>query len=52
VWRSHFGQTAGIGAGSSANVAIPEPISFGLLLTGTLAACCAGARSRRKPLGL
>ena len=43
TWRSHFGQTAGSGAGSTniTNAAVPEPASAALLLiaaTGTFAA--------------
>ncbi len=32
TWRAHFGQTAGSGAGSSANAAVPEPTAFVLLI--------------------
>ena len=31
VWRAHFGQTAGSGAGGSANAAVPEPATVLLL---------------------
>jgi hypothetical protein len=32
VWRAHFGQTAGSGAGVSANDAVPEPTTLVLLI--------------------
>jgi Protein of unknown function (DUF3466) len=35
-WRTHFGQTAGNGAGSSSNAAVPEPLTWVMLLTGML----------------
>jgi hypothetical protein len=38
-WRAHFGQTAGSGAGASANIAVPEPASVLMLLVGILAMC-------------
>jgi len=39
TWRVHFGQTAGGGAGNSADAAIPEPTTLVLLLVGMLAMC-------------
>jgi hypothetical protein len=39
VWRAHFGQPAGSGAGASANAAVPEPATLWLLLCGTLTIC-------------
>jgi fibronectin-binding autotransporter adhesin len=32
VWRTHFGQTAGSGAGASTNAAVPEPTTLVLLM--------------------
>jgi T5SS/PEP-CTERM-associated repeat protein len=43
-WRTHFGQTAGSGAGVSANAAVPEPATLALLILGTMA-MCAGRRA-------
>lgn len=43
-WRSHFGQTAGSGATSSFNAAVPEPSSALLLI---LAAAVASTRRRQ-----
>jgi hypothetical protein len=39
VWRAHFGQMAGSGAGVSMNAAVPEPATLVLLLVGILAMC-------------
>ena len=39
VWRAHFGQTAGSGAGASANATVPEPGSAVMLMAGILAMC-------------
>ena len=39
TWRSHFGQTAGSGAGATATAAVPEPVTF-LLLMFAVASCC------------
>jgi arabinogalactan endo-1,4-beta-galactosidase len=36
IWRMHFGQTAGSGAGGSANAAIPEPATPILILVASL----------------
>jgi hypothetical protein len=36
VWRAHFGETAGSGAGSTANVPVPEPATMLLFLAGAL----------------
>jgi T5SS/PEP-CTERM-associated repeat protein len=38
-WRAHFGQTAGSGAGISANAAVPEPTTL-ILLMFAAAGCC------------
>jgi hypothetical protein len=43
VWRAHFSQTAGGGAGAAGSAAVPEPGTFVLLLT---AACWCSRRSR------
>jgi hypothetical protein len=32
VWRAHFGQTAGSGAGVGANAAVPEPATLAMLI--------------------
>lgn len=32
IWRAHFGQTAGGGAGTVANVAVPEPATLMMLI--------------------
>ncbi len=37
VWRAHFGQTAGSGAGAGTNAAVPEPATLSLLIVGILA---------------
>ena len=42
VWRAHFGETAGSGAGASANAAVPEPATLVLLMFAA-----AGWRLRR-----
>src|SRR6476620_6909442 len=34
VWRAHFDQTAGSGAGAIANAAVPEPSTLALLIVG------------------
>jgi hypothetical protein len=39
VWRAHFGQTAGSGAGATVNSAVPEPTTLILLVTGMTAIC-------------
>jgi fibronectin-binding autotransporter adhesin len=39
VWRAHFGQTAGSGAGATANAAVPEPVTL-VLLAFAAAGCC------------
>ncbi len=44
VWQSHFGQTAGSGAGVGANAAVPEPAAFVLM---ALAAACLFIGRRR-----
>jgi hypothetical protein len=36
-WRTHFGQTAGSGAGTIANAAVPEPATVALIIVGVLA---------------
>ena len=45
VWRSHFGQTAGNGAGAIANAAIPEPATFVLLMFAAAGWCLQRSRS-------
>jgi dienelactone hydrolase len=37
IWRVHFGQTPGSGAGASTNAAVPEPTTLVLVIVGTLA---------------
>jgi hypothetical protein len=37
VWRAHFGQAAGSGAGAIANTAVPEPTTLGLLMLAATA---------------
>ena len=39
VWRSHFGQTAASGAGTIANIAVPEPTTLVMVIIGALAMC-------------
>ncbi|HEY2251608.1 MAG TPA: PEP-CTERM sorting domain-containing protein, partial [Planctomycetaceae bacterium] len=39
VWRVHFGQTAGSGAGAMTNAAVPEPTTLVLLLFAATAGC-------------
>jgi hypothetical protein len=36
VWRAHFGQTAGSGAGVGANASVPEPTTLALIIVGIL----------------
>jgi len=36
TWRSHFGQTAGSGAGTAESASVPEPAIASLLLVGIL----------------
>jgi hypothetical protein len=38
VWRAHFGQTAGSGAGAIANAAVPEPTTLVMLILAALGA--------------
>ena len=45
IWRSHFGQTAGSGAGVSANAAVPEPATLVPMMFATADWCL---RLRRK----
>ena len=40
VWRAHFGQTAGSGAGSIATAAVPEPPSAAIMLFFAAAGWC------------
>ena len=35
IWRTHFGQTAGNGAGANANAAVPEPATTMMLTFAT-----------------
>jgi probable HAF family extracellular repeat protein len=50
LWRSHFGQAAGSGAGEPATAGVPEPGAFALILLLGVAIAATGARSiRRKP---
>jgi hypothetical protein len=44
VWRAHFGQTAGNGAGAGANAAVPEPATLMLTILAA-AGCCLLRRS-------
>jgi autotransporter-associated beta strand protein len=44
VWRAHFGQTAGSGAGASANATVPEPTTAMLMLIMGLLAICSHRR--------
>jgi hypothetical protein len=39
VWRTHFGQTAGSGAGASVNSAVPEPATLVLLMFAAAGWC-------------
>jgi hypothetical protein len=39
MWRANFGQTAGSGSSTSANAAVPEPATLGLLMFAT-GGCC------------
>ena len=45
IWRSHFGQTPGSGAGASANVAVPEPTTVLLLMFAAAGLCLRRRRS-------
>ena len=44
IWRAHFGETLGSGAGVSANAAVPEPATFLTLMFGVAGWCL-----RRRP---
>jgi hypothetical protein len=39
LWRAHFGQTAGSGAGTAANSAVPEPATRVLLMFAVAGWC-------------
>jgi hypothetical protein len=39
VWRANFGRTAGSGAGTVANTAVPEPMTLVIVIIGALAMC-------------
>jgi hypothetical protein len=45
VWRSHFGQTAGSGAGANANAAVPEPTTPVLLMFAVARWCLRRVRA-------
>jgi hypothetical protein len=45
VWRAHFGQPAGSGAGAIANVAIPEPATLVLLMFAAASWCFGRGRA-------
>jgi hypothetical protein len=48
TWRSHFGQTAGSGAGTATNAAIPEPATLLLLLFAAAGWCLRQGRTAQK----
>jgi hypothetical protein len=39
IWRAHFGQTSGGGAGASVNAAVPEPATLLLLMFAAAGWC-------------
>ena len=45
VWRAHFGQTAGSGAGALANAAVPEPTTLLLLMLAVVGSCLKRGRA-------
>ncbi len=45
VWRSHFGQTAGSGAGAIASAAVPEPTTLVLLVLAAASWCLLRSRA-------
>jgi hypothetical protein len=45
IWRTHFGQTAGSGAGAIANAAVPEPATIAILIVGMLGMCLCRRRA-------
>jgi len=45
LWRSHFGQTAGSGAGATANVAVPEPATLVPLILAASGRCLRRSRA-------
>ena len=45
IWRSHFGQTIGSGAGAVANAAVPEPVTLVLLMFAPAGWCLRGSRN-------
>ena len=44
AWRTHFGQTFGSGAGTSAIAAVPEPATFVLLMIAAVGWCLGRGR--------
>jgi fibronectin-binding autotransporter adhesin len=48
LWRAHFGQTAGSGAGDSANAAVPEPATLVLLMCAAAGWCLCRRRAAWK----
>jgi hypothetical protein len=49
AWRTHFGQTAGSGSGSSANTAVPEPATVVLLILPASGWCLRRRRTAQSP---
>jgi hypothetical protein len=45
VWRAHFGQTAGSGAGIRSSSAVPEPGTLSLMILAVVGVC---TRRRRR----
>ena len=45
VWRTHFGQTAGNGAGAIANAAVPEPATMVMLMLALAGWCLRRGRA-------
>jgi T5SS/PEP-CTERM-associated repeat protein len=45
VWRTHFGQTAGGGAGAIVSAAVPEPTTLGLLMFAAAGWCLRRGRA-------
>jgi hypothetical protein len=48
LWRAHFGQMAGSGAGVSANAAVPEPATFVMLILAAVGWCLLSATPHEK----
>ncbi len=48
TWRLHFGEAVASGSGGAANAAVPEPITFVLLMIAAAGWCFRQGREHRK----